>query len=201
MFTGIIETTGGVLARQPGLLKIRPVRPLKGPAVGESIAVDGVCLTVDRIRGGDLEFRLLPETLRATTLGSLKPGHRVNLERALRAGSRVGGHLVLGHVDGRGRIASRERAGETVTLKISLPPALGALLAPKGPIAVDGVSLTIGAEVKTTVPGIRRIPGTVCFSVHLVPHTLSATTLAAKKRGEEVNLEMDPVAKLLRGML
>lgn len=190
MFTGMIETTGEVLARKTGLLKVRPARPPKGFSLGESIAVEGVCLTVDRIRDGDLEFRLLPETVRATTLGSLKPGARVNLERSLRVGSRVGGHLVLGHVDGRGRISSRKRAGETVTLEISLPPALGALLVPKGPVAVDGVSLTIGTVGKTG-----------CFSVHLIPHTLSATTLAAKKPGDEVNLEMDPVAKLLRGML
>lgn len=198
MFTGIIETTGEVLAREMGLLKVRPACPPKGVCLGESIAVDGVCLTVDRIRGGDLEFRLLPETLRATTLGSLKPGGRVNLERSPRVGSRVGGHLVLGHVDGKGKVATRRKVKETVTLEISLPTALGALLVPKGPVAVDGVGLTVDLPV----PGTRKVPGTdVRFSVHLIRHTLSATTLAGKRPGDEVNLEMDPVAKILRGML
>ncbi|MDO8729784.1 MAG: riboflavin synthase [Candidatus Omnitrophota bacterium] len=197
MFTGIIETTGEVLARRAGLLRIRPARPLKGLAEGESIALNGVCLTLDRSRKGDLEFRLLPETLRATTLGILKPGGRVNLERSLRAGSRVGGHLVLGHVDGKGKVAVLRKVKDTATLEISLSPAMGALLVPKGPITVDGVSLTIG----TTVPGTRRVPGTDCFSVHLIRHTLSSTTLSGKRPGDEVNLEIDPVAKILRGML
>ena len=186
----MIETTGRLLARKTGSLSVRPARPLDGVSLGESVAVDGVCLTVDRIRDGDLEFRLLPETLRATTLGSLRPGGRVNLERSLRVGSRMGGHLLWGHVDGRGRIGSRKRAGETVTLEIRLPPALGGLLVPKGPVAVDGVSLTLDSRVARDR-----------FRVHLVPHTLSATTLAAKRTGDQVNLEMDPVAKLLRGML
>lgn len=189
MFTGIVETTGEVLARRKDLLQVRPARPLKGLAEGESIALNGVCLTLDRFLKGELEFRLLPETLRATTLGILKPGGRVNLERSLRAGSRVGGHLVLGHVDGKGKVAARRQVKGTVTLEISLPPALGALLVPKGPITVDGVSLTVD------------VPGTACFSVHLIRHTLSATTLAAKRPGDEVNLEIDPVAKTLRGML
>jgi riboflavin synthase len=201
LFTGIIETTGEVLARREGLLQVRPARPLKGLAEGESIALNGVCLTLDRSRKGEMEFRLLPETLRATTLGILKPGGRVNLERSLRAGSRVGGHLVLGHVDGKGKVAVRRKVKDTVTLEISLPPALGALLVPKGPITVDGVSLTVGAEGKTTVPGTRKVPGTVCFSVHLIRHTLSSTTLSGKRPGDEVNLEIDPVAKILRGML
>ena len=190
MFTGIIETIGEVLVRRAGLLKIRPGRPLKGLAKGESIALNGVCLTLDRSRKGDLEFRLLPETLRTTTLWLLKLGGRVNLERSLRAGSRVGGHLVLGHVDGKGKVAVRRKVKDTVTLEISLPPSLGALLVPKGPITVDGVSLTVD------------LPGPVTrFSVHLIRHTLSSTTLAGKRPGDEVNLEIDPVAKTLRGML
>ncbi len=152
--------------------------------------MDGVCLTVDRLEGKELQFRLLPETLRVTTLGSLKAGGRVNLERSLRVGGRVGGHLLLGHVDGRGRIVSRRRAGDSVTLEISLPVPLAALLVPKGPVAVDGVSLTLDSRI-----------GRGRFSVHLVSHTLSATTLDGKKPGGAVNLELDPVAKYLRGML
>ena len=189
MFTGIVEITGEVLARREGLLQIRPARPLKGLVEGESIALNGVCLTLDRSRKGELEFRLLPETLRATTLGALKPGGRVNLERSLRVGSRVGGHLVLGHVDGKGKVTARRHVKDTVTLEISLPPALGAWLVPKGPITVDGVSLTVDR------------PGPGCFSVHLIRHTLSSTTLAGKRPGDEVNLEIDLVAKTLKGML
>ncbi len=190
MFTGIVETTGEIRSRGPALLTVRPRSLLKRIAIGESVAVNGVCLTVDRVEGKDLEFQLLPETLRATTLGILKPGGRVNLERSLRAGSRVGGHLVLGHVDGKGKVAVRRKVKDTVTLEISLPPSLGALLVPKGPITVDGVSLTVD------------LPGPVTrFSVHLIRHTLSSTTLAGKRPGDEVNLEIDPVAKTLRGML
>ena len=166
--------------------------------MGESVAVNGVCLTLDRFPNGELEFRLLPETLRAAAIGFLKPGARVNLERSLRAGSRVGGHLMLGHVDGRGRVVARRRVRGAVTLEISSSPPLGALLVPKGPIAVDGVSLTIGLSA----PGTRKAPGAqVRFSVHLVRHTLSATTLSRKRPGDRVNLEVDPVAKILWGML
>lgn len=190
MFTGIVECAGRVLSRGPALLKVQPDSLLKGIVLGESISVDGVCLTADRLEGGALQFRLLPETLRATTLGGLKPGGRVNLERSLKAGSRVGGHLLLGHVDGKGKIHSRKQAGDTLTLEISLPPALSVLLAPKGPVAVDGVSLTLGS---------RLARGR--FAVHLIGHTLSVTTLSGKKPGQEVNVEVDPVAKYLWGML
>lgn len=197
MFTGIVEAAGTVRARAGDRLSVCSQPRLKAVAVGESVAVDGVCLTVDRVNGEEMAFRLLPETLRATTLGLLKAGGRVNLERSLEAGRRVGGHLLLGHVDGRGKILSRKQVGDTVTLTISLPAALAGLLVPKGPIAVDGVSLTIDLPV----PGTRRVPGTDCFSVHLVPHTLSATALGGKREGEEVNLEVDLIAKYLRGML
>ena len=158
--------------------------------MGESIAVDGVCLTVDRLEGKELQFRLLPETLRATTLGSLKANGSVNLERSLRVGGRIGGHLLLGHVDCRGKVVSRKRTSASITLEISLPVPWAALLVPKGPVAVNGVSLTLDSKI-----------GRDRFWVHLVPHTLSATALARKKPGEAVNLELDPVAKYLRGML
>lgn len=190
MFTGIIEASGTVRSRSAGLLSLSSQPRLKGVAVGESIAVDGVCLTVDRVNGEEMRFRLLPETLRTTTLGLLKAGGRINLERSLEAGRWVGGHLLLGHVDGRGRIVSRQRARDSVTLGISLPAALASLLVPKGPIAVDGVSLTLDSKLERNR-----------FFVHLVAHTLSATALDGKKQGEEVNLEMDLVAKYLRGML
>lgn len=190
MFTGIVECTGAVIAKGPASLRLRPQKRLQRVALGESICVDGVCLTVDGIEKETLSFKLLPETLRATTLGSLKEGGRVNLERSLRVGHRVGGHLLWGHVDGKGKIAARKRQAGSVTLEISLPRALASLLVPKGPVAVDGVSLTLGLPV-----------GRGRFQVHLVEHTLSATTLGSKKAGAAVNLEVDPVAKYLRAML
>lgn len=198
MFTGIIETTGTVVARRGPGLAVEPAVRFKGLKRGESVAVDGVCLTVEAEKGGRLSFWLLPETVRASTLGKLRVGDRVNLERALRVGDRLGGHLLLGHVDGRGRVESREPKGRSLTLQIRIPPRLAAFLVPKGPIAVDGVSLTLGASV----PGTRRIPGTDSkVEVHLVAHTLQATALGAKRVGQEVNLEADLVAKYLRGML
>lgn len=190
MFTGIVETTATVENRSSDGLILTPSRRLKGLAVGESVAVDGVCLTVDRIRGPQVTFRLLAETVRVTTLGERRPGDRVNLERALQVGGRVGGHLLLGHVDGRGRVASLTRRGKMLTMELALPRALRPYLIPKGPIGVDGVSLTLDPRLEE-----ERV------RIHLVPHTCRATTLAAKAAGSQVNIEVDPVAKYLRGML
>lgn len=186
MFTGIVETTGAVRERGRDRIVVEPRRALAGVRVGESVSVDGVCLTVERTAGTRLLFRLLPETVRASTLGELKVGARVNLERSLRAGDRLGGHLLLGHVDGRGTVAARRQSGSSVTLELQIPSSLSSLLVPKGPVAVDGVSLTLGTD---------------CSSIHLVSHTLSATTLGQKRAGARVNLEVDPVAKYLWGML
>ena len=204
MFTGIVETVGTVISCRPDRLAVAPGRSFGPVALGESICVDGVCLTVERLRleeaapgasahrrrGARLEFRLLPETLRVSTLGKLRKGSRVNLERALRLGGRLGGHLLLGHVDARGTVTGRARAGRSLTLEIRVPEGLASLLVPKGPVAVDGVSLTLDSRVERD-----RI------RVHLVSHTLKATTLGQKAEGSRVNLEADPVAKYLRGML
>ena len=190
MFTGIVETVGTVSERRADLLVIDLRRPLGGLKIGESISVDGVCLTLDRVSGGKITFRLLPETMRVSTLGGLRKGSRVNLERALRVGDRLGGHLLLGHVDGQGRISARQRRAQTLSLEIEIPKRMGAFLAPKGPVAVDGVSLTLDSKVAPDR-----------FQVHLIPHTLSATTLGHKPAGVSVNLELDLVAKYLRGML
>lgn len=198
MFTGIIETTGTVVSRRGLVLAIQPAGRLQALRRGESVAVDGVCLTVEAQTPGQISFRLLPETVRTSTLGKLRAGERVNLEQALRVGDRLGGHLLLGHVDGRGRVESREQSGKSVTLWIRIPPHLAPAFVPKGPIAVDGVSLTLDASV----PGPRRVPaGDLKVGVHLVAHTLQATTLGDKRVGQEVNLEVDLVAKYLRGML
>ncbi len=215
MFTGIIQTQGVVTARSTGRLLIRPQRPFKKVSVGESIAVDGACLTVDqvvpkvpgigarhyfgksawhhfRVPGTvqRLAFRLLPETVRATTLGRLRVGDRVNLERSLRVGDRLGGHWLLGHVDGKGTITGRRRSGRFLTLGVRVPSHLAGLVVPKGPIAVDGVSLTL--DSKRDAARIK---------VHLIPHTAEVTTLGQKRVGDPVNLEVDLIAKYLWGML
>lgn len=190
MFTGIVESVGTVLERAADRLAIAPGRSFGSVETGESICVDGVCLTVEGRRGRRILFRLLPETLRVSTLGELRRGNRVNLERAVRVGGRLGGHLLLGHVDARGTVTRRAGRGPSFTLEIRVPEALASLLVPKGPIAVDGVSLTLDSRVER-----HRI------RVHLVSHTLKATTLGEKTEGSRVNLEADPVAKYLRGML
>lgn len=190
MFTGIVEAVGTVLSRTADRLAVAPGRSLGPVALGESVCVDGVCLTVEGRRGARVLFRLLPETARVSTLGSLGKGARVNLERALRAGGQMGGHLLLGHVDARGTVTGRARAGPALSLEIRVPEGLAALLVPKGPIAVDGVSLTLDGRVERD-----RV------RVHLVSHTLKSTTLGRKAEGSRVNLEVDLVAKYLRGML
>ncbi len=190
MFTGIIETLGTVAGSSQGRLTIVLSRPFKGLGVGESVAVDGVCLTVNRIRGREATFQLLPETRRVSTLGKLRVGDPVHLERSLRLGDRLGGHFLLGHVDGQGKILSRSRKGSTQTLELRIPPSLAPYLVPKGPIAVDGVSLTLDPKIRKD-----RV------RVHLISQTISATKLGKKPVGSPVNLEVDLIAKYLRGVL
>ena len=190
MFTGIIETVGTVAASRAGRLIIRPTHSFRNLSMGESISVDGVCLTVDHVVGGELTFRLLPETTRSTTLGKLRLGDRVNLERSLRMGDHLGGHLLLGHVDGRGTIIGRSERAGTSTVQIQIPHTFVSSLVPKGPIALDGVSLTLD-------PKIEREK----ISIHLIPHTVGLTTLGKKRVGSQVNIELDLIAKYLRGML
>jgi len=190
MFTGIVETTGEVIGRSADRLVLLPRKPWADLKAGESVAVDGVCLTLDSRKTRRLTFRLLAETCRVTTLGNLRAGDRVNLERSLRLGARLGGHLMLGHVDAVGIVlAARKRKG-TATLEIRIPKELSSCLTAKGPIGVDGVSLTLDPRIEAG-----------SFRVHLVRRTLAATTLSAKQEGSRVNLEVDLVAKYLRGML
>ena len=189
MFTGVIEATGEILQALRGRLVLRPQRSLPEIKLGESVAVDGVCLTVESFSAKELTFRLLPETMRVSTLGGLKKGSVVNLERSLRLGDRLGGHLLWGHVDGRGIVEKRLQQKGAVTFEIRPPPDLAHFLVPKGPIGIDGVSLTLGAKIAHGR-----------FQVHLVAHTLEMTTLGRKLQGSAVNLEMDPVVKCLHGM-
>jgi riboflavin synthase alpha subunit len=157
--------------------------------LGESVAVSGVCLTVVAVASGRLAFDVGEETLRVTTLGSLQPEDPVNLERPLRVDGRLGGHLVLGHVDGVGRVAGWRPQGDGAWLEVSVPPALRPLVVPKGSVAVDGVSLTVAAL------------GPDGFGVALIPHTLAATTLGRRRPGDPVNLEMDVIGKYVRGFV
>lgn len=190
MFTGIVETLGRIAAleRQSGgaRLILRPDRPVRDPVPGESIAVEGVCLTVEPGASPErLTFFLSGETLDRTTLGGLAPGALVNMERALAAGDRLGGHFVMGHVDCVGRIEGFEDQGDWRILTVGFPPALRRYLAPKGSVAVDGISLTT-VEVRPAA-----------FTVAVIPHTREATSLKTKGPGSPVNLEADMIARYL----
>jgi len=196
MFTGIVEKTGTVesIARaQPehpaARLTVCTELDLGGVVLGASIAVDGVCLTVvdlDLARGS-FAADLGPETLMLTTLGSLEPGTRVHLERPLRLGAELGGHLVTGHVDAVGLVVARRENGSALDLEISVPANVGRAIAPKGSIAVDGVSLTVNV--------LADMAGAVLFGVTLIPHTLAVTKLGQKVIGAPVNIETDLIAK------
>jgi riboflavin synthase len=190
MFTGIVEELGEVahVARREDVrrLTVKAERVLEGSEVGASVAVNGVCLTVVERGGGFLAFDVGPETLCVSALGDLSPGDAVNLERPLRLGAPVGGHLVLGHVDGMGIVGRSVAAGDTRRLTIHLDDArLERYLIPRGSVAVDGVSLTVAALLPRA------------FEVMLIPHTLAVTSLGRRRAGERVNLEMDVIGKYL----
>ena len=184
MFTGIVEETGRVLRRSGARLIVGARATLDGTEVGSSLAVNGVCLTAVELGGDRVGFDVGPETLARSALGDLGSGDEVNLERPLRLDGFVGGHLVLGHVDGVGLVAAADRDGETARLRIEWQDeALGPLLIPKGSVAVDGVSLTVAAlDVRA-------------FEIMVIPHTLERTTLGGLKAGRRVNLEMDVIGK------
>jgi riboflavin synthase len=194
MFTGIVEELGEVvyLADAGGDSAVLAVR---GPVVtsdarhGDSIAVNGVCLTVIDNSDGVFTADVMGESLRRSSLGVLRPGSQVNLERAATVGSRLGGHLVQGHVDGVGRVVAREPADEWEVLRFSLPPGLARYVVEKGSITVDGVSLTVMEVTDDT------------FSVGLIPTTLKLTVLGTKDVGDPVNLEVDVIAKYVEKML
>jgi riboflavin synthase len=187
MFTGIVEETGTVSAFIPGAqawkLRVTARRALEEAAIGDSIAIDGCCLTVTRFDDTSLEFDVLEETRRLTSLVGLAPNAAVNLERSLRFAGKVGGHFVTGHIDGVGFIEIFERRGADHYLKIRAPENSGKFLVKKGSIAIDGISLTV-AEVEGDT-----------FAVWLIPHTLAVTSLRDKKAGDAVNLEFDLVGK------
>jgi riboflavin synthase alpha subunit len=187
VFTGIVEAVGRVVAIEPAgeAVRLRVEAPGidEGTPIGASVAVNGACLTVTEAGAGRLAFTAVRETLDRTALGALRPGARVNLERALRADGRLDGHIVQGHVDDTGRVRALERAGDDVRLAVECAPELAKQLVPKGSIAVDGVSLTL---VEVSDAG---------FEVALIPHTLAATNLADRRAGDRVNLEADVLGK------
>ncbi|HXJ78518.1 MAG TPA: riboflavin synthase [Candidatus Methylomirabilis sp.] len=190
MFTGLIEEVGRVLRREGARLVVSAHIVLPDATEGASIAVNGACLTVVERGPGWIGFDLGPETLARTTLGDLDTGHLVNLERPLRLGALVGGHLVQGHVDGVGIVTDLVREGETARLHLQCrDEALGGLLIPQGSVAVDGVSLTIAA-----------LEG-MAFEIMLIPHTLAQTTLGGLEAGKRVNLEMDMIGKYVQRAL
>jgi riboflavin synthase len=190
MFTGIVEEVGAVLASADGRLLIRGPLAASDAAHGDSIAVDGVCLTVTDLPGdGSFAVDVMPETLRRTALGALSAGAPVNLERSVRADTRLGGHVVQGHVDGVGVVLSRDPAERWDTVRIGLDRALARFVAEKGAITVSGVSLTVTAV------------GDDWFEVGLIPTTLAATTLGALAVGAPVNLEVDVLAKYVARLL
>ena len=170
-------------------MTIASARPLPALALGESVAVSGACLTVTGRRGRQFTVDVSPETVRRTTLGTLRPGTRVNLERALRVGDRIGGHIVQGHVDGVGRVVAIQPDGDWVLYRFETSKALAPYLVEKGSIAIDGVSLTVFA-----------CRGSRC-TVALIPTTLAETTLAERKPGDRVNVEADIMLKHIAGML
>jgi len=193
MFTGLIEEVGTIekkTSSHPNIqVKITANRILDGLRLGDSVAVDGVCLTVVSILPSAFCADLSPETERATTLGDIPPGRRVNLERSMKWGDRLGGHMVLGHVDGVGTIRDRLDEGGVARLTVEIPFSMLRYCIRKGAIAVDGVSLTLNT---VNDQGI-----TFC----IVPHTASTTTFGTKSVGAHVNLESDPIAKYVETLL
>lgn len=187
MFTGIIEETGIVESFAPGAqawrLRLKAKAALENLAIGDSIAVNGCCLTATRFDETHVEFDVLEETRRLTSFSVLKPGSAVNLERSLRFDGKVGGHFVSGHIDGLGLIDVLEQRGNDHYLRVRAPEGTGRYLVYKGSIAIDGISLTV-AEVNDDF-----------FAVWLIPHTLAVTNLREKRAGDPVNLEFDLLGK------
>ena len=193
MFTGIITDIGTVVARAGGRFTIRSAYPADGIAIGASICHDGCCLTATSVRadgaGSIYTLDVSNETLSKTTLGAWAAGTAVNLERALKAGDELGGHIVSGHVDGVAEIVSIRTDGDSRRFTIAAPGALARYIAEKGSVALDGASLTVNE-----VEGNR-------FGINLIPHTLTATTWGRKKPGDKVNLEIDPLARYVARMM
>ena len=194
MFTGIVQDVGRIVALEPrgGDTRITVATQrldLARTALGDSICVQGCCITVIALDGSSFQADLSRETLALTTLGGLRPGTAVNLEPALRAGDPLGGHLVSGHVDGLATVVTRSGDARSVRIQLEAPESLARYVARKGSVAINGVSLTVNE-----VEGRR-------FGVNLIPHTLAVTTLDALAPGDAVNLEIDPIARYVERLM
>ena len=193
MFTGIVEEIGeleSILSgSRAGSLRIRAKTVLEGTKLGDSIAVNGVCLTVTEHTDGDFCADVMPETLRRSNLGLLQRGSKVNLERAMAANGRFGGHIVSGHIDGMGTIHHLQREENAVWIRITAAPSILSLIVEKGSITIDGISLTVARTDDKT------------FSVSIIPHTQKETTLQYLREGDAVNLETDIVGKYVEKLM
>ena len=189
MFTGIIEETGTVLDRQESALTIRADIVMPGMQLGDSMAVNGACLTVVAFENDRFRVDLAPETLRRTALGQLEKGSSVNLERPVAVGGRLGGHIVQGHIDAAGRIASIRPEGDCFIFRIRAPKRFMPYIVEKGFIAVDGISLTVVDKRDTA------------FTLSVIPYTLQNTNLRTKSANDRVNLEVDILAKYVESLL
>ncbi len=187
MFSGLVEEVGALVAVLPtgqgARLRIAASEAAADMAVGDSMTVDGACLTAVAIEPPHVAMEAVAETLRRTTLGLRRPGHRVNLERALRVGDRLGGHIVQGHVDGMADVLDAWHEGDSVVLRVGTPADLLPYVVEKGSVALDGVSLTVASVLPDA------------FTVALIPHTMAVTTLGPGRVGDRVNIEVDALAK------
>ena len=192
MFTGIIEGLGRIVRfdkktsnRSEAKMQIKLGKLAKGLKVGDSVAINGVCLTAIDISKEIAEFEMIGETIKKTSLGSLKSGDKVNIERSLKVGERLEGHFVLGHVDGIGTILKIEKQSNQIKIWITVPKELSKYIIKKGSVTVDGISLTVVDTLKNH------------FSVSIIPHTLKVTNLNYKKMGDKVNIETDILGKYI----
>lgn len=193
MFTGIIQGKGKILEKRATgggmVFAVEAGFDLTDPEEGESIAINGVCLTAKKIAGRRFSVDVSPESLSRTNLGGIAPGRMVNLERALRLSDRLGGHLVSGHIDAVGSVLGRKAEGDFVLFSFSVPAGLAKYIIEKGSIAVDGISLTVNRCDEES------------FAVAIIPHTLEVTTLGERKKGDLVNLEVDLIGKYVEKLL
>ena len=204
MFTGIVEELGRVVrletVEDSARLTVEAPTVTQDVSLGDSVSVNGCCLTVTAVRGSTFTADLMAETLTRTTLGSQAPGDPVNLERALRASDRLGGHIVQGHVDATAEVLDHHRGEHWDLLRIGLPQEIARYVAVKGSVALDGVSLTVVDVVDAS--DVTPVPGAgASLSVGLIPETLRRTTLGTRRPGERVNLEVDVLAKYAERLL
>lgn len=189
MFTGIVEEVGRIKAIGSGVLQVSASKVLEDVQLGDSIAVNGICLTVTEFSGSSFRADVMPETIRRTSLAELKIGSPVNLERALTLSSRLGGHIVSGHIDGVGRIVSLKDDKNAILMKVAADVGILHYIVEKGSVALDGISLTVAAVTDRD------------FTVSLIPHTRQVTNLGSKGEGSLINIENDVVGKYVEKLL